>query len=84
MTQEHTQDINTGQISANVTIYWKEIDASYSHEFGIRQETEIEVEGFEVNDFECWDESFNTVIRSIPTAEELERLHVLALSVSDL
>ena len=83
MTQELTQDIHTGQISANVTIYWTEIDASFNHEFGIRQETEIDVEGFEVNDFEYWDESFNTVLRSTPTAKELDRLRVLALSVAD-
>tara|TARA_R110000744_G_scaffold361301_1_gene469012 strand:- start:131 stop:385 length:255 start_codon:yes stop_codon:yes gene_type:complete len=84
MTQEYTQDIHTGQISANVTILWSEIDASFSHEFGTRQETEIDVKGFEVNAFARWDETFNTVIGLTPTEKEIETLQHLALSISDI
>lgn len=84
MTQTYTQEIHSGQISANVTIYWSEIDASFDHEFGTRYETEIEVEGFDINAFARWDETFNTVIGLTPTDEETETLQRLALSVSDL
>ena len=84
MTQEYTQDIHTGQISANVTIHWSEIDASFEHEFGTRQATEIDVEGFEVNAFARWDETFNTVIGLTPTEKEIETLQRLALSISDI
>ena len=68
MTQEYTQDIHTGQISANVTIHWSEVD----------------VEGFEVNAFARWDETFNTVVGLTPTEKEIETLQHLALSISDI
>jgi len=67
---ENIIEVEKDQVCAKVQISAKEVDASFSHAFGTRKETEIEITGSELVSYELWDEDFNKVVSNKPTEAE--------------
>lgn len=65
-------------IIVNVEFHAKAVDASFSHAFGIEKVTDYEMLECIIKDFEEWDEDGENVIRTAPTAEEIEEIETLA------
>lgn len=67
---ENVIEVEKDQVCAKVQIHAKEVDASFSHAFGTRKETEIEIIHSEIISYELWDEDFDKVVSKIPTCAE--------------
>ena len=67
-------EIQKDQVCAKVQIHAKEVDASFSHAFGIEKVTEVEIISSELVSYELWDEDFDKVVSTQATKAEEKAL----------
>lgn len=67
---ENIIEVEKDQVCAKVQVHAKEVDASFSHAFGIEKVTEVEIISSELISYELWDEDFDKVVSNNPTEAE--------------
>lgn len=82
-TMEKEIDIDTQNMSATVLVTYHFEDASFDHEFGTREQTEIEFDAFEIRDFELWDSNGENILSNTPTVDQIEIVEMEAVNTGD-
>lgn len=72
-------EVETGNIFATFEVRAKEVDASFSHHFGVQEVIELQVDEVVLLSFERWDEDGEFIVSKTPTKEELELLEEMAV-----
>ena len=63
-------EVEKDQVCATVRIHAREVDASFSHAFGIEKVIEIEIIHSEILSYELWSEDFDKIVSKAPTRAE--------------
>lgn len=76
-------DIETQNMSATVLVTYHFEDASFDHELGTQEQTDIEFDSFEVKDFELWDSEGESILSTTPTVDQIEIVEMEAVNTGD-